>query len=59
MLLNFIAETARAFVPYFEVLQDGFVKRSWDTDLVFCSWVLDVRMNTFVKTEEDLLRISL
>ena len=53
---DFIAEAAKAFVPYFEVLQDSFVKRPCEGDLVFCSWVLDVRMNTFEKTEEYLLR---
>ena len=49
-------EAAKAFVPYFEVLQDGFVKRPCDANLVFCSWVLDVRMKIIEKTEEDLLR---
>ena len=34
---DFIAEAVKAFVPYFEVLQDGFVKRPCDADLVFCS----------------------
>ena len=34
---DFIAEAAKAFVPYFEVLQDGFVKRPCDADIVFCS----------------------
>ena len=53
---DFIAETAKAFVPYFEVLQDDFVKGPCDGDLVFCSWVLDVRTSAFEKTEEDLLR---
>ena len=55
MFHNFIAEVAKAFVPYFEVLQDGFVERPY-ANLVFCSWVLYVRMKTFEKTEEDLLR---
>ena len=27
-----IGEAAKAFVPYFEVLQDGFVKRPCDAD---------------------------
>ena len=34
---DFVVEAAKAFMPYFEVLQDGFVKRSCDADLVFCS----------------------
>ena len=42
---------AKAFMPYFEVLQDCLVKRPCDADLVFCSWVLDVRTRTFEKTE--------
>ena len=29
---NFIAEEAKAFMPYFEVLKDGFVKRPCDAD---------------------------
>ena len=33
---DFTAEAAKAFVPYFEVLQDGFVNRPCDADLVFC-----------------------
>ena len=49
-----MAEAAKAFVPYFEVLQDGFVERPCDADLVFCSWVLDGRMKTFEKPEENL-----
>ena len=53
---DFIAEAAKAFMPYFEVLKDGFVKRPCDADLVFCSWVWDARMKTFEKTEGDLLR---
>ena len=53
---DFTAEGAKAFVTYFEVLQDGLIKKPCDADLVFCSWVLDVRTNTFEKTEEDLLR---
>ena len=40
----------------FEVLQDVFVKRPCDADLLFCSWVLDLRTKTFEKTEGDLLR---
>ena len=43
---DFIAEAAKAFVPDFEKLQDDFVKRAGDADLVFCSWVLDVRTKT-------------
>ena len=50
---DFINETAKVFVAYLKVLQDGFVKRPCDADLVFCSWVSDVRMNTFEKTEEE------
>ena len=38
-------------MPYFEVLQDGCVKRPCNADLVFSSWVLNVRMKTFEKTE--------
>ena len=34
---DFVVEAAKAFMPYFEVLQNGFVKRSCDADLVFCS----------------------
>ena len=43
-------------MPYFEVMQDGFVKKPCDADLVFFSWVLDLRTKTFEKTEGDLLR---
>ena len=46
-------------MPYFEVLQGGFVKRPCDADLVFCSRVLDVKTKTFEKTEGDLLRKGL
>ena len=53
---DFIAEAPKAFAPYFEAVQDGFVKRTCDADLELYSWVLDVRMNTVKKTEEDLLR---
>ena len=53
---DFIAEAAKAFMPYFEVLQDGFVKIPCDADLVFCSWVLDLGTKTFEKTEGDLLK---
>ena len=53
---DLIAESAKAFVPYSETMQDGFVKRPCDADLVLCSWVLDIRMNTFEKTEEEKLR---
>ena len=52
---DIIIEAARTFVPYFEVLQDGFVKRPYDDDLVLCSWKLDVRMGTCEKTETDFL----
>ena len=41
-------------MPYFEVLQDGFVKRPCDADLVFCSWKLGLRTKTFEKSEGDL-----
>ena len=34
---DFIAEAAKAFVPDFEKVQDGFVKRAGNADLVFCS----------------------
>ena len=53
---DFIAEAAKAFLPYFEVPYvpyPGFVKRPCDADLVFCSWVLDLRMNALEKNEED------
>ena len=43
-------------MPYFEVLQDGFVKRPCDVDLVLSSWVLDVKTKTIEKTEGELLR---
>ena len=43
-------------MPYFEVPQDGFVKRPCDVDLVLCLWVLDVKTKTFEKTEGELLR---
>ena len=33
---DFIAEAAKAFQPYFEVLQDRFAKRPCYADLVFC-----------------------
>ena len=36
-------------MPYFEVLQDGFVKRPCNADLALCLLLLDVRMNTFEK----------
>ena len=36
-------------MPYIEVQQDVFVKRPCDADLVFCSWVLDLRTKTFEK----------
>ena len=44
------------FVVLIEVLQEGFVERPYDADLVFCSWVLNVRMNKLEKTEDDLFR---
>ena len=46
-----LAETVKALVPYFKVLQVGFVKRSCDANLVLCSHVLDARMKTCEKTE--------
>ena len=54
-----ITEAVKAFMPYFEVLQGGFVKRPCDADLVFCSRVLDVKTKTFEKTEGDVLRKGL
>ena len=51
-----MAEAAKAFMPYFEVLQDDFIKIPCDADLVFCSGILDLRTKTFEKTEGDLLR---
>ena len=45
----------KALVPYFKVLQVGFVKRSCDANLVLCSRVLDARMKTCEKTEGCLL----
>ena len=38
---------------YFEVLQDGFVKRPCDADLVCRSSVLDVKVKKCEKTEGD------
>ena len=52
-----LAETAKALVPYFKVLQVGFVKRSCDANIVFCSHVLEARMKTCEKTEGGLLII--
>ena len=49
-------EGAKPLVPYFEVLHLGFVKRSCDANLVFCSCVLDARMKTCEKTEGALLK---
>ena len=46
-----LAETAKALVPHFKVLQVGFVKRSCNANLVLCSRVLDARMKTCEKTE--------
>ena len=51
-----MAEAVKAFMPYFEVLQDGFIKIPCDADLVFCSGILALRTKTFEKTEGDLLR---
>ena len=53
---HFIAEAAKALMLYFEVLQGGPAKRPCDADLVFCSWVLDLKTKIFEKTEGDLLR---
>ena len=53
---DFIAEAAKTLMPYLEIQQDDFVKRPCDTDLIFCSWVLDLRITTFEKTEGDLLK---
>ena len=50
-----IVEAAKALLPYFEVLHLGFVKRPCDANLVFCSCVLESRMETYGKTEGDLL----
>ena len=50
-----LAETVKALVPYFKVLQVGFVKRSCDANLMLCSRVLDARMKTCEKTEGSLL----
>ena len=46
---HFIAEAAKALMPYFEVIQGGLVKRPCDADLVFCSWVLDLKTKIFEK----------
>ena len=51
-----IAEATKALVPYFEVLHLGFIKRSCDANLGFCSCVLDARMNKCEKTEGTLLK---
>ena len=50
---DFIAEAAKAFVPDFEKVQDGFVKRAGNADLVFCSWVLDVRTKTLERNLKE------
>ena len=34
---DFITEAGKAFLPCTEVLQDAFVKRPCDADLLFCS----------------------
>ena len=41
-LCDIIAETAKAFMPYFKVWQDGFIKRLCDADVVFCLLALEV-----------------
>ena len=46
---HFIAEAAKALMPYFEVLQGGLVKRPCDAGLAFCSWVLDLKTKIFEK----------
>ena len=51
-----IAEATKALVPYFEVLNVGFIKGPCDANLVFCSSVLDARMKTCEKTEGALLQ---
>ena len=50
-----MAEAGKALVSYFELLHVGFVKRPCDTNLAFCSCVLDARMKTGGKTYRDLL----
>ena len=50
-----IAEAAKPLVLYVEVLHVGFVKRSCDANLGFCSCVLDARMKTCERTEAGLL----
>ena len=50
---DFIAEAAKAFVPDFEKIQDGFAKRAGDADLIFCSWVLDVRTKTLERNLKE------
>ena len=44
----------KAFMPCYEVLQIGFIKRPCEADVLFCSWVLGVRKHK--KTKAHLLR---
>ena len=50
-----IVEAVKALLSYFEVLHLGFVKKPGDANLVFCSCILESRMETYEKTEGDLL----
>ena len=50
-----IVEAVKALLLYFEVLHLGFVKKPCDANLVFCSCILESRMETYKKTEGDLL----
>ena len=43
MYLLYVSIKTKAFMPYYEVLQIGFIKRPCHTDILFCSWVLDIR----------------
>ena len=47
---DFIAEAVKAFVPYFEVLQDGFVKRPCDADLVIEKQITFIQTKKWTKT---------
>ena len=46
-IIDILAEAAKAFVLYFKVLQDGFIKSPCYVVLVFCPRVLDVSMKTW------------
>ena len=48
------AEVVKESELHFEVMQDGFVKRSCDADLLFCSWELDDKMKTCEKYGRQL-----